>query len=866
MLTRTRLLTAGIIVILWFSIRPALAANSYWNNPAGGSFNAAANWTPAPPGPGDLVYFSSNANYQITWDNSATNAVAHVTSGTVTNSIGSSTWFLTSQYEVGNQPGSTGAVVQVSGTLIVTNGAGHGTISSGQSGVAGHFNLAGGTAITDYLDYSDDGASGLSRFLSYGTLTTLHGSGVFVGQDLVFTYQGGKTGVWNMLGGTNTFVSTSPALLYTQLGWAYDSQYTINVSGPSTVWSNVLYLVVGNTGASNQVNISQGAKVFSEDTWIGRYGSSDSVTVDGTNSSWTIQTNYFGLLRGNGQLFLSENATRCQLIITNGGQVNCGLVTITRYTSGSSNLATVTGPGSLWNISSNLVVGDYGTGNGVTVSNGGQIYSLITYLGGSASSTATGAAIGNWMAVSDTNSLLACTGVRVGSFAGKNSFVLANAGHVQSSGSLVIGSQSAASNNAVLITGAGTVWTNSSVLTHGSFGSSNSLVVSAGAQLYNTRGIVGASSSNNIAIVTGKNSLWNNSTELWVGNSANAVKNQLIVSAGGTITTANLLVGVTSSALNNSVLLSDGNVFATNSTQTGTVDVRRGTFTLSGGLLRTDRLLLTNGTSSQFNFIAGQIDARSSTVNNTQPLIVGSGAHFANLNLTGGTHAFGNGLTISSNAWLTGGGNISATVSSAGVVAPGHTAGTLNISGDLQLQPSADVVFDIAGYNPGSTFTFLTVSGATTWNGRLHVTFGAGFTPAQSDVFTVAQSGSDSGTFINVASGGTLVTEDGAGSFTVTYGNGLLQLSNFQTVPPAASALKLSAARNNSSVTLQFPFAFGNTYHLWFSSDLNTWIELSTIDYTFSQPGVAQWTDDGSQTGSPPFAQSSRFYKISVDQ
>jgi fibronectin-binding autotransporter adhesin len=859
---------AGLVgcLLLWhLDTARSLAGTSYWNNAGGGSFNDSVNWNGGLPGPSDTAYFSSNATYQVTWAANATNQSAYVTGGFVTNAIGSATWRITGQYNVGQSTGATGSVRHVSGTLIVTNSQGTGTIASGQSANR-NYTLEGGTAVADYLNFVDDGAVGWSRFMECGTLTTLHGASLSVGNDLVFAFPGGKVGTWNMLGGTTTSASTSAALLYTQLGWAWDSQYIINVSGPTTVWNNVLYLVVGNIGNGHQINISGGAKVASADSWIGRYGSADSVTVDGTNSVWNIQSLSFGSLQGYGNLFLSENALGCKLVITNGGQVNSGLATITRYTSGTGNSVLVTGGNSLWNISTNLVVGDYGTSNRVTISNGGRINCQIAYMGGSASSTATGAAMNNSMLVTDTNSLLNATnGVRVGSFAGKCSFLLTNGGYVLCGSGTVVGSQSAATNDLVVITGAGSLWTNSSTFTVGSFGANNSMTISNGGQLCNTRGIVGSGSASNLVVVTGAGSLWNNGTDLYIGNLVNALGNQLLVSNNATVLTTNLVVSVSSSALSNLVTVAGGNLFATNASQLGNLDVRRGTLNLLSGLVEADRLFLTNGSSSGFKFSGGRLNARNSTVNNAQPFAIGSGTNWAQFNLKGGIHSFANGLSVSSNAWLTGGGTISGNVTNAGVLAPDASFGDLNINGAVQLQPNSDLAFDIGGYSAGGNYDYLSASGSIVWNGRLYVTLAPGFVPNPADVFTIAQCAGDSGSFINVASGGTLHTADNLGSFVVTYGNSALQLSQYHSLSPTSSNFKLAVPNaGQGSVTLQFPFAFGQTYHLWFSTNLVSWTELLVPGYLLPQPGVGQWTDDGSLTSSAPFnSRSPRFYRIS---
>jgi T5SS/PEP-CTERM-associated repeat protein len=918
-LKTNRFAVVCILSILVLSLGAARtpASNSYWNNPAGGSFNDSANWSSGMPGPFDTAYFPSNASYQVSWVANATNQYAYVTNGLVTNAIGSATWRITGEYVVGRGAGVTGSVSHVSGTLVVTNNLGTGKITSGRSANR-NYTLDGGTAVADYLDFVDDGAAAYSKFLDYGTLTTLHGSLLTVGDDLVFTFQGGRRGTWNMLGGTNIIVGTSVALLYTQLGWAWDSQYIFNVSGPTTVWSNVLYLVVGNVGSGHQVNISGGAKVFNGDTFIGRYGSSDVITVDGTNSLWNIQSYSSGSLQGDGILFISEDANACQLIISNGGQVKCGEVIITRYTSGKDNSVLVTGGNSLWNISSNLVVGDYGTSNRVTIANGGRINCVTAYLGGSISSTATGAATNNSMLVTDANSILNATnGVRVGSFAGKCSFVVTNAGRVQSGGSTVVGVNSACSNNVVVIAGAGTVWTNASVFTMGSFGGNNLMTVSGGAQLFNTRGTVGNAAASNLVVVTDAGSLWNNATELWIGNTVNSVGNQLLVMNNGTVLTTNLLVSVSSSAANNMVTVAGGNLLATNSGQYGTIDVRRGMLNLLAGLVEADRLFLTNGPLSRLNFSGGRLNSRNTVVNNAQIFTVGSGTNWARFNLIGGTHAFANGLAVSSSAWLTGSGTISGNVTNAGVMAPGDAIGSLTINGNLQLLPGSDFAFDLGGHSAGVDYDYVFVSGSIIWNGNLRISLVPGFTPGLSDVFTIAQGSGDSGGFANVASGSRLKTTDNLGSFLVTYGGGNLQLSNYQSTDldgdgiedawaiqyfgsspllngtgpnnkfgdkdgdgpsnyaefiagtnptNAASTFKLTvAASDPSSVTLQFPFVFGRTYRLWFSTNLTSWLELPVPGYVGPQSDVGQWKDDGSLAGGVPFNSTSpHFYRISV--
>ena len=59
-----------------------------------------------------------------------------------------------------------------------------------------------------------------------------------------------------------------------------------------------------------------------------------------------------------------------------------------------------------------------------------------------------------------------------------------------------------------------------------------------------------------------------------------------------------------------------------------TIDVRRGTLNLLGGLVQADRLFLTNGVLSRLIFSGGRLNSRSTIVNNTQLFTVGSGTNW----------------------------------------------------------------------------------------------------------------------------------------------------------------------------------------------------------------------------------------------
>src|SRR5438445_1241717 len=467
----------AIVVAGALFLPAARAATAYWQTTNGGTFNSPGNWDTGLPGPLDTVIFASNATYQVNWAASATNQSAYFSNGTVTCAIGNATWFLNKELVVGRGPGANGWLYHTNGTLIVTNTLGSGKISSGQ-GANHNYTMIGGNAIVDQLDFVDDGSAAYSKFLHFGTLTTLHGSSLSVGSDLVFFYSGGQTGIWNMLGGTNVVYTPTSVDLYTQLGWAYDSKYIINISGPSTVWSNNLNLYVGDTGSGNQVNLTNGARLESWSGLIGYWGLGNSVFV-GSNSVWNNK----------GFLTVSVNGNGNRLTVTDGGRVNNTQGQIGSGGSGTSNMILVTGANTLWNNTTNLFIGGEGVTNQLTIADGGRVNCYGCYLGGALSTFSPGAQMGNSLWVTGSNSLLQASSlVRAGQFGGFSLLVITNGGTVNgNTGS--VGGNSSSTNNTVVLTGPGSGWHSASTLTLGSTGGKNSILVANGAQLVNTRGI-----------------------------------------------------------------------------------------------------------------------------------------------------------------------------------------------------------------------------------------------------------------------------------------------------------------------------------------------------------------------------------------
>jgi outer membrane autotransporter protein len=167
------------------------------------------------------------------------------------------------------------------------------------------------------------------------------------------------------------------------------------------------------------------------------------------------------------------------LVITNRGVLNvtAGDSVIGQNRAAIGNVVFVTGPGSVWSNSNQLIVGNFGSGNSLTIANGAQVTSANSYLSY------------NFFTVS----------------------------------------------NAVMVTGSGSVWRNDN-LSVGSLGwGGDRLTIADGGQVFSGAGNIGSNfATNNAALVTGAGSAWN-----IAGNLALAGGSSLSVLNGGTVAVTN---------------------------------------------------------------------------------------------------------------------------------------------------------------------------------------------------------------------------------------------------------------------------------------------------------------------------------------
>jgi T5SS/PEP-CTERM-associated repeat protein len=353
------------------------------------------------------------------------------------------------------------------------------------------------------------------------------------------------------------------------------------VTGTGSLWSNNAVIYVGNSGGGNSLTIADGGKVFAGAYgYVGNSSSSNSAMVTGTNAAWII----------GGSIYVGYTGSGNSLTMSNGGAVVGGpFITDANigYFGGTSNSVLVTGTGSVWSNINGITIGLEPTcsGNSLTVTNGGTVLNL-----GNATVGNSGSA--NMAFVSGTGSVWTNGGsLVVGSSGPGNTLTITSGGKVTSIGGTIGGSSALAGNNVIAIIGSGSVWSNSGDLAVGSGGSGNEFILFNGGSAYNGNAYIGNGGSSTLASTFGGGSVWYNRGNLYVGYSTDI--NHLQVGSSSTVVASNAYVGYNGGSFN-LVDVQGGNFYVTNAAHNAVLEVRCGQLNVSSGLLQVDILVCTN--------------------------------------------------------------------------------------------------------------------------------------------------------------------------------------------------------------------------------------------------------------------------------
>ncbi len=503
----------------------------------------------------------------------------------------------------------------------------------------------------------------------------------------------------------------------------------VTVTGAGAAWQGTTNLFVGDSGSGNGLMVSNSAAVIYTNVRVGNAAASSNnlTVVNGATLSASTDIN------------VGFDASANTLLVVNGGIVTNQNSYVGRNAAASSNQIVVNGAGSTWTSGADIRVGNNGSYNALTITNGGTVNGAIGYLGlGTTSSS-------NLVVVSGAGSAWNCSSDLRNGNSGSFNTLLINNGGVANATIGYLGLNASSSSNLTVVSGADSTLTASSDVRVGNNGSFNTLLISNGGKVNTLIGYVGQASNafNNVAIVAGANSAWNMTTSLRVGN--NGPFSTLIVTNAGKVTTDGGFIGLNANSTNNLIRV-DGGTLAL----TGNLDVRRGVLQLDSGSVGVSALLaqLASGT---ITFNGGTVTATNSTVNNGQLLTVGNGVASATYELAGnGLHTFANGATISSSATLKGNGTINGvvTVANGGKLIPGASVGKMVLSNSPVLQ--GVVIAEISKNGATLTNDQIQVIAPVTYGGSLVVSNLGPTALVAGDSFQLFNATSYGGTFTSV--------------------------------------------------------------------------------------------------------------------
>ena len=295
---------------------------------------------------------------------------------------------------------------------------------------------------------------GLAAFLSSSALAQYTGNNqtnIISGVTSNWTgdYLVGYSYVFDALLIQNGGVLSNSPVSYVGYTVGADSNAVI-VSGPGSQWGCLGDLFLGWSGSGNSLVIRDGGKVgsfvTSQNGMVGHSGSNNWALVTDPGSAWFFT----------GQMTIGETGAGNTMIISNGGVVVNGEGVIGNGIGSSSNRVLVTGVGSTWTNRAGLLVGNYGAGNTLVISNGSKVYigakggalGVRTEIGGLGAN-----ASGNSVLVTGAGSSLAShLDLAVGVSGTNNSLTIANSGLVVM-GNVYVGWFAGATNSRINVSG-----------------------------------------------------------------------------------------------------------------------------------------------------------------------------------------------------------------------------------------------------------------------------------------------------------------------------------------------------------------------------------------------------------------------------
>ena len=474
--------------------------------------------------------------------------------------------------------------------------------------------------------------------------------------------------------------------LYAYVGTGVGSDGTVTVDGEGSTWTNRGDLHVGWRGTGD-VQITGGGTVTNGgDTTIGS-DALGTITIDGAGSSLA-----------SGAILFVGDYEEGRLAITNGGSASA-FAGVIGYGDESLGIVTVAGAGSRLALADMLYVGFEGSGS-LAISDGGAVDSLFGYVGYLPGVDGTVSIDGAGSAWTLGDNLFLGQG-------GAAELAITNGGSISNDVGYV--AMDAGSSATITVDGSGSTWSNAVALVLGSRGNASLAVTDGGslATTYATLGIVGGGTG--AVTIDGAGSAWTASDETIVGLSGTG---SLTLANGGRFSGVALMLAQEATAVGTVAI---GGAAGDAASGAGTLDVPTLTFGTGTGTL------VFNHSESEHAFapaLAG--DGAVLHLAGHTRLAANSSGFAGTVDVTGGTldmgGTIGGTVNVSGSGMLVGTGTVAdLAIGEGGLVAPGNSIGTLNVSGNLTF--NAGSVFAVEVDPSGSTSDLIAVSGTATLQG-----------------------------------------------------------------------------------------------------------------------------------------------------
>ncbi|WP_372845535.1 autotransporter domain-containing protein [Pontiella sp.] len=271
-----------------------------------------------------------------------------------------------------------------------------------------------------------------------------------------------------------------------------------------------------------------------------------------------------------------------------------------------------------WDIpTTDVFIGTTTPSNSLLVSSSGVVSNNSTYVGYGTGANA------NRVELQPGARWFGSGNFEVGSEGSSNS-LLVEAGAVLETGSGYVGREASAASNSVVVSGTGSRWSSSNYMRIGHHGSGNSLEVADGGLLENELsadiGLMEAAWQNRV-LVTGSNSLWRSGQRLAVGYAG--AMNSLSVEAGGRVETEGLYVGYLGTATGNTASVSgEGSaIISSDPVVVGLYGSDNSLAVVDGGSFQAPDLVAGVYSGAQNNRIT--VDGENSVLSVTDSLMIG---------------------------------------------------------------------------------------------------------------------------------------------------------------------------------------------------------------------------------------------------